>query len=321
MTTHLACEFILEDPLNPLPRLGDLKLCDVHVHVWEKTKKLATYLDVARRYGVQHVLSLDNPELKQYIDDHHPEYFSHAYYLSSRYFALKKVKLLLDQIAEARKHGYGMYKMWFGPRFLDFAKADGPFHLNDRKFLPIFQELEADEAIVFIHVGDPDTWYQTRYLSRRKYGTKKQALLEFKELLGRYPRITFVGYHLAGCPEHLDWLDDLLNDHDNLFLDTGSTRWMIRELGKNVEHTREFFVKHADRVMLGIDLSIHEDMTVEYVQTRYWSQRLFWETDYVAPLPFYDEDSSGNTVIRGIKLPLSVLRKFYWMNARQLLRF
>ncbi len=321
MTRKFTTQFDPNHPLKSLPDVKNLKICDVHVHVWEKTEKVSMYLRIAEEHGVRHALSLDHPDLKDWLDENHAGRFSHAYYLSSRYFAQKNLKAILKQIREAQKHDYSMYKMWFGPRFLDFAKANGPFHLNDDAFLPIYKELENDKAVLFIHVADPDTWYQTKYVNSRKYGKKEQVFQEFKELLERHPEITFVGYHFAGHPEHLDKLDELLTEHSNLYLDTGSTRWMIRELGKNIEKTRDFFARHSDRIMFGIDLSIHEDTTVEYLRTRHWAQRLFWETDHVAPLPFHDEDTNGNTVIRGLNLPTSVLEKLYWENAKKILKW
>ncbi len=321
MTIPSTCRFNPDHPLEWLPPTTMINICDVHVHVWEKTSKIATYVKIATEFGIKHTLSIDSPLIKDFLDHFHPDFFSHAYYLSSRAFAHQKIKILLNEIQEAQRYDYTIYKMWFGPRFLDHADANGPFHIDDDKFTPVFQELEKNDSIVLIHIADPDIWYRTKYLNHDRYGTKEEVYMEFREILQRHPDLTIIGCHFGGFPEHLDKLDQLLENFPNLFLDTASTRWMIRELGKNKEKTKDFFSRHARRILFGIDLSIHKNTTQKYLYTRHWSQRLFWETEFTAPLPFYDDDTNGNTIIRGLNLPTTILKKMYWENARKLLKF
>ena len=177
--------------------------------------------------------------------------------------------------------------------------------------------------IVDIHIGDPDIWYVTLYKDQ-KYGTKAETLDQFKTVLGNFPDIKFIGVHMAGHPEHLNTLSDTLKDFPNLYIDTASTRWMIRELGKHRDNTRDFFSKHSNRILFGSDLSItshrRDPRDLFYYETRYWSQRLFWETPYVAPLPFKDNDNPNGTTINGLNLSKAVLRKFYFENATQLFK-
>ncbi|MDH4214948.1 MAG: hypothetical protein OEV85_13610, partial [Candidatus Thorarchaeota archaeon] len=56
----------------------------------------------------------------------------------------------------------------------------------------------------------------------------------------------------------------------------------------------------------------------DYYGGRYLAQRILWETkDIGVPLPFEDADTkdSGGTIINGLDLPTSMLRKLYWQNA------
>jgi hypothetical protein len=92
---------------------------------------------------------------------------------------------------------------------------------------------------------------------------------------------------------------------------------MARELSKDVEQAREFLMKYSDRILFGTDLSANRG-DMEYFGGRYSAQRLLWETDVRdEPLPFEDADTkdSGGTLINGLFLPLTVLRKLYWENA------
>ena len=78
--------------------------------------------------------------------------------------------------------------------------------------------------------------------------------------------------------------------------------------------------KYSDRVLFGTDLSANQDDR-NYFSGRYVAQRILWETnERDTPLPFPDADTKdiGGTFINGLDLPLSVLEKLYWENAKRL---
>jgi hypothetical protein len=95
---------------------------------------------------------------------------------------------------------------------------------------------------------------------------------------------------------------------------------MARELSKGTKKVREFMLKYSDRVLFGTDLSSNRGAR-DYFSGRYVAQRILWETkERETPLPFPDADTKdiGGTVINGLDLPLSVLRKLYWQNANRI---
>jgi hypothetical protein len=310
----------MDDPLRGLNHLQH-PIFDAHFHVWD-SRVIGNYKYAANGYGLGGFLAIADPETRKAISPIFPETTYYAYYLPMKAFAHYKVSELLDGLNEATKEDYRSVKMWFGPRFLDWAQAEH-FHLDSPRLSPIWTKIEElGFTAVDIHVGDPDIWYAREYQNSKKYGTKKEALEQFTNVLGEYPSIRFIGVHMAGHPEHLDTLSDILHAFPNLFLDTASTRWMIRELGKDEqrEATREFFLRHSSRILFGSDLSVGGERQDNYYQTRYWSQRLFWETSHTAPLPFEDKDNPNGTMINGLNLPKGVLRKFYWENATKLFK-
>jgi hypothetical protein len=312
--------FSIEDPLRGLNQL-EHPIFDAHFHVWDPAI-IGYYAYVARGYGLGGFLPIADPGTRDRTSEFFPSQTTcFAYYLPSRSFAHYRVSELLDSLEEAQKNNYKCLKCWFGPRFLDWAQAEH-FHLDSPRLSSIWAKIEEMEfKAVDIHIGDPDIWYAREYRNSRKYGTKKEALEQFTNILGEYPSIRFIGVHMAGHPEHLDTLSDVLQAFPNLFLDTASTRWMIRELGKDKQRdvTREFFLRHSSRILFGSDISVGGEHQDNYYQTRYWSQRLFWETSHTAPLPFEDKDNPNGTIIRGLALPKGLLRKFYWENARRIL--
>ena len=98
---------------------------------------------------------------------------------------------------------------------------------------------------------------------------------------------------------------------------------MIRELGKNLEDSREFILNHSDRILFATDLSVGwGDRTDNYCASRYWSQRIFWETDVKGiELPFDDTDNPNPpTLINGLNLPVPILQNIYWKNALEIFK-
>jgi hypothetical protein len=100
----------------------------------------------------------------------------------------------------------------------------------------------------------------------------------------------------------------------NFVVDTASSRWMARELSKDVEEAREFMLKYSDRVLFGTDIFVGQGER-DYYSDRYIAQMILWETkERGTPLPFPDPDTEdiGSTFINGLDLPLSVLEHLYW---------
>ena len=313
--------FSIKDPLQGLSTL-DHPIIDAHFHLWEPTA-IDLFLEATSIYGVKGFLAITDPKSKSKVRNQLPSRTTvFAFYLSSKAFAHHQVPELLADLQNAFNHNYKCVKMWFGPRFLDWAEVSRPFRLDAPELSPVWSKIEEYGFIVDIHIGDPDICYARDYQDP-KYGTKKETLNQFKTILGDYPSINFIGVHMAGHPEHVTILSDLLNEFPNLAIDTASTRWIIRELGKEEqrEATRDLMNRYSSRILFGSDLSVSGGRGSDYYLTRYWSQRIFWESSHVAPLPFEDKDNPSGTIIRGLSLPRGILKKFYWENAAKLFRF
>jgi len=139
---------------------------------------------------------------------------------------------------------------------------------------------------------------------------------DFFDVLLRHPKLSMISAHLGCWPENLPYLGNKLDQFANFYLDTSSTRWMIRELGKNPEKSVKWLQKYADRLLFGCDISIIKDFApIEYWATRYWSQKLFWETNSQAPLAFPDADNPFGTIINGINLSQATLEQMYYKTA------
>jgi hypothetical protein len=250
----------------------------------------------------------------------YPERFVFAKYLSLRDIAHYNVDPVIEDIACTKDEGYTLAKSWFGPRWRDYIEdVPAGFRIDSPKLATVFQALEDHDLPIIIHVADPDTYFQLHYQDSSKYGTKEDNLKQLENVLDRHPKVKFQIPHFGAQPEihRLDNLASWLDRFPNVILDTASSRWMARELSKDVGKARAFLIKYSDRILFGTDLSANRGDT-EYFGGRYSAQRLLWETNVRdEPLPFEDADTkdSGGTFINGLDLPSNVLRKIYWKNA------
>jgi len=296
---------------------------DAHTHIGsiDNTSKMIAIEDdysVVRQVGIVH----DEGGFQQ-ARELYPGRFVYAKYLSMRDIAQYNVESVLDEISKLLDQGYSIAKSWFGPRWRDFIE-DVPrdFRINHPKLEPIYEALEESDIPLIIHVSDPDTYYASQYRDSEKYGLKDDHLQELEDVLSRHYKLRVQVPHLGAQPEihRLPHLSRWMDTYPNVVLDTASSRWMARELSKDVEKAREFMLTYSDRVLFGTDVFGGRGER-DYFSGRYLAQRILWETgERGTPLPIPDADTvnTGGTFINGLDLPLDVLRKLYWENANRI---
>jgi predicted TIM-barrel fold metal-dependent hydrolase len=137
-----------------------------------------------------------------------------------------------------------------------------------------------------------------------------ELLAAFGRLMGRHPATTFVGAHVGCAAEDLGLVGRLLDEHPNLNVDIAAR---LGELGRQPYSARAFFVRHADRILFGVD-EAPEPATyaIHYRFLETFDESFDYGTE---PLP-----AQGRWQIHGIGLPDDVLRKVYADNARRILR-
>ncbi|MHA2064219.1 MAG: amidohydrolase family protein [Candidatus Thorarchaeota archaeon] len=293
---------------------------DAHTHIGH-SEDLSQMVKIEEEFGVAAQIAIVHGEggLRK-IRKRFPNRFVFAKYLSLNDVAHFEVDKVVAVIQKIKQEGYGLAKMWFGPRWRDyFQDVTDDFRIDNPKLDPIFQALEDYEVPLLLHVSDPDTYYDLHYQDAKRYGTKQDSLAQLENVIARHPRLVFQLPHFGSQPEihHLSNLAKWLDRFPKVILDTASSRWMARELSKDVDKARRFLTKYSDRVMFGTDLSTNRG-AMDYFAGRYLAQRYLWETNVrEKPLPFDDVDTkdTGGTFINGLDLPVSVLTKLYWENA------
>ena len=295
---------------------------DAHTHIGA-IDNISRMIAIEDDFGVSAQIGIVHDEGGfQDAKERYPDRFVFAKYLSLSDIARYNVEPVLDEISKLQDQGYSLAKSWFGPRWRDYRDVPKDFRIDHPRLEPIFQALEDNGIPLIIHMGDPDTYYASKYQDSEKYGTKDEHLKQLEDVLSRHPRLRFQVPHFGSQPEIqrfpnlIRWMEKF----PNLVVDTASSRWMARELSKDTEKARDFLLSYSDRVLFGTDLFAGRGDS-DYYSGRYVAQRILWETsERDTPLPFPDDDTkdSGGTYINGLDLPISVLKKVYWENANRI---
>lgn len=246
-------------------------------------------------------------------------------------------------------------KIWASPRLRDVVTGAGAVDVRDIDSPARVAACEAGREMgmmYMVHVADPDTWFATRYADVAKYGAKRDHYRGLERMLDRFTN-PWIAAHMGGWPEDLGFLDGLLSRHDNLYLDTSATKWMVRELSRHpVGATRAFFEKWTPRgrILFGSDLVVMEDQlspaksgvggsamgdladspesAFELYASRYFALRTMFETAYEGESPIADPDlmmvepgkydAMSAPRLRGLSLPRELLGVLYAGAAGQL---
>lgn len=336
------------DYLAEAEQLGKplVPIVDAHAHI-TGVKAASIYKDVADIFGVVQVYSMSRFEeassMKDVLGDRIrfiavPDYWSEEdskYHMGEGY---------VKRIEEWHAVGARIAKFWVAPRSIDYAMEMA----NDSDFLKInsptkIAAMEAANSLGMIfmtHVADPDTWFKAKYTDTKTYGTKLQQYEPFEEMLDRFTQ-PWIAAHMGGWPEDLEFLNGLLDRHDNLYFDLSACKWQVRELSK---HSRDdlitFFTKFRGRILFGSDIVTTDDHLAASTEetelqqkagneheafdlyaSRYWAYRTMLETTYQGESPIADPDLAmvdpekfdemDAPEMTGKSLPPDILRSLY----------
>jgi len=213
-----------------------------------------------------------------------------------------------------------------GSRIVKFHMAPGTIARTNLRFdSPTIRRVmreAADRGMVLMsHVGDPDTWYNDKYLDQSKFGNRELHYRLWAEALEEHRNHPWLGAHMGGNPENLPRLQELLDRFPNLVLDNSATRWMVREISKHRDEAREFVIRNQDRILFGSDQVSGDDRGFDFLASRFWAHRKLWETAYNGPANIFDPDlpPDRQPTLRGLALPDAVIQKVYHDNAVKLL--
>lgn len=229
----------------------------------------------------------------------------------------------VDRLERLVEQGACGMKIW---KDLGIKVRDGDgslLRIDDERLDSLYEKAAEPGVPIMYHIADPDAFFLPIDASNERYEelaahpewsyygshySKPELLAQRDRVIARHPKTTFVGAHVAEHPEDLAYVRGLLDRYPNLHVDISAR---CAELGRQPYTAREFFLKHADRILFGTDLIPETNM--------YRSHYRFLETrDEYFEYPSH-ASRQGRWNIYGLFLPDDVLRKVYRENALRLL--
>ncbi|MHA1911118.1 MAG: amidohydrolase family protein [Candidatus Kariarchaeaceae archaeon] len=298
---------------------------DSHVHL-SSIDEIQTMLSISDYFNIRKILGIIRSDRISELSSSFPDLFTFANFFPMKSLFSDSPSQISSLVDDFYSQGFSVLKTWFSPRLLDYSASDlDPHEINidNPRFSSLFSRMEDLGMILLTHISDPDLLYDISYQPPSKYGSKETHLSSFESFLSQYPRLKVVGAHLAGQPEHLDRLSDWFTRFPNLYVDTGSAKWMAREFAKQKDKTLSFFSSFSDRILYGTDIvsgRTNREPIPEYYFNRYLSFQALFETDVNLPLPIPDPDNNNQTYISGLNLSSEILEQIYWKNASNLFK-
>lgn len=232
---------------------------------------------------------------------------------------------IVKALNEAHAHGACGLKI-FKRLGLSYKNPDGTLiAIDDPRWDPIWSACGQLGIPVIIHTADPAAFFlpvdkqneRWEELSRHpdwsfhgpQFPTREQLLAARNRVIARHPNTNFIGAHVANNAEDLQAVSNWLAKYPNLYVEFASR---ISELGRQPYTSREFFLRHADRILFGTDGPWPEERL-----HLYWR---FLET-FDENFPYSEKPfpPQGLWNIHGIGLPDNVLKKVYSENARRII--
>lgn len=328
-------------------------IIDVHTHIGGD-RAAQIFKTACDLYGVQRIYSMTHleqvPAIQRVLGDR-VRFIAVPNYAATEDRAHHFGRGFVERIERFHELGCRIVKFWVAPRSLDVARELGDpdmFRLNAPARLDVMAAAAEKGMMFMTHVGDPDTWFATKYADASLYGTKRSHYEPLEEVLERF-RVPWIAAHMGGWPEDLAFLDGLLSRHANLHLDTSATKWMVRELSR---HSRAdllaFLERWHGRILFGSDIVTTDDhldqssdgneMTrkagsereaFDLYASRYWALRTLFETSYEGESPIADPDLAmvdpdryndlSAPILSGKSLPPDLLKVLYHDAAAALL--
>ena len=306
-------------------------IIDIHSHI-QGSQAARLYAKAAAHYGVTLTYSMTPlPEIEavKEVLGEKIRFIAIPQFHSKDLYAAFGVEYIRD-LPAFKEHGATIVKFWNAPRIYEASSESfirNPFRINS-SYRRDAMKAAMDLGMTFMaHIGDPDTWFATKYRDAQKYGTKRQQYQDFEEVLESFP-VTWIAAHMGGYPEDLVFLSQLLERHQNLYLDCSATKWIVRELSKHpTQELNQFFTRWRGRILFGSDIVTRESHLTEgqsanemdgkasseseaydLYASRYWALRTLLESSYHGESPIADPDLYLIDALRYSPLDAPVMR-------------
>ncbi|MFT4640804.1 MAG: hypothetical protein ACI8T1_004137 [Verrucomicrobiales bacterium] len=242
----------------------------------------------------------------------------------------------LTHLDETFDKGAVAIKVWKNIGMVHRDKKGSLIMIDDPKFEPIFRHLIEKDIAVVGHLGEPkNCWLplsemtvkndRNYFENNPRYHMHNNPELPSYEdqiaardrMLAKYPKLRFIGAHLASLEWSVDRLGQFLDRFPNAMADTAARMGQLQyQSNGNLEKVRAFMIKYQDRLVYGTD---HSTSPAAPSGDGYASTRKAWLSHWR-----YFNTADSQTVpeldapVKGLSLPKGAVEKLYRTNAERL---
>ncbi|HTF70093.1 MAG TPA: amidohydrolase family protein [Edaphobacter sp.] len=321
---------------NARRSLADLHPIDAHAHVLQSNPAIAGFLE---RWNL-HIVDI------LVVDDKAPTHgplnrqraaalaFIHSAHghasLCTTFdpFRLSQpdfLKTAIDQLNQDFDNGAVAVKVWKNVG-MELKDGSGRYVMvDDPRLEPIFQDIAAHNKTLIAHQAEPnvswipdskaiDNSYYAEHpewnMSKVPGAPSKAAVIASRDhLLAENPKLRVIGAHLGSMESDVDLVAQRLDRYPNFAVDTAARvpHLTIQPRAK----VRAFLIKYQDRVLYGTDSDIIRQSDVK-PSVAEWEKQLAEDWRYFSTADTFNYDGH---MVKGLQLPLPVLRKLYHDNA------
>jgi len=223
-------------------------------------------------------------------------------------------------------------KVWKNIGMVVQDKAGRFVRLDDPRFDPIIDFIQAQDKTLLGHIGEPrDCWLpleemvtagnrsyyrnnpQYHMYLHPEYPAYEDHIEAVSNMLAKHPGLRYVGAHLASIEWNVHKLAGFLDEFPNAAVDMAARIDDLQNLDR--EEVRAFLIKYQGRLLYATDIGIAEDHEHDWTLRRFhgrWMSDWTWlATDSLLERSGYDRP------VQGLALPPKVLKKIYAQNARK----
>lgn len=205
---------------------------------------------------------------------------------------------------------------------------------NSEVFTPYWEKMAQTQFPLLMHVNDPEEFWDEQkapkwafergwFYGDGSFIDNEKQYSEILDVLKKNPTLKVIFAHFFFMSAQLERLAEILDAYPNVSVDLTPGIEMYTNFSRNVDKTREFFIKYQDRILFGTDIgakallvNLDEGIQFEESRGRVMVVRSFLESDTEFQLP--DKNGflfgSGEPAFHGIGLPKEVLQKIYSSN-------
>lgn len=305
-----------------------MTMIDSHTHIWkpEDVEGLEAIREAigAERVGVASVADErsinDNPVLFVAKAMYPSRFYTllgldHAEHFSGGAISTPSLAEQIDRMIEVGADGLKLIETKPTHRRM----VDIP--IDSEHYEPMFERVERAGLPILWHVADPEEFWDPELCPSwakeagwgydESFVPKEQLYTEVENVVTRHPglKVTFAHFYFlsADLPRAAAFLDRFANTH----FDLAPGVEMLYSMSRDPAEAREFFIKHADRIVFGTDNMGDQPIGQARARTQMVKRWLETEDEFGVDPEADALLGQSDEVIRGMNLPGDVLARIY----------